>query len=124
MSKNDPAGLPLVPFPRSWRPGEGFLAADKAVDLALEIRRDATGPAGEDYRLEIGPGAVVVTAKDPAGEFHGNQTWRQLQASAREGLDIPCGVIEDGPAFAWRGMLLDCGRHFMDVDFIKRSGNI
>ena len=32
---------------------------------------------------------------------------------------LPCGIIEDGPSFGWRGLLLDCGRHFMPVEVIK-----
>ncbi|MBU8869626.1 MAG: beta-N-acetylhexosaminidase [Gemmatimonadales bacterium] len=120
LKKMDAARLPVVPFPRSWRQGEGFVAAEKAKGMAPEIRQEPGGPAGEDYRLEISPDAVVVTAADSTGAFHGRLTWRQLQAAAASGLDIPCGVIEDGPAYSWRGMLLDCGRHFMDVAFIKR----
>ena len=29
-------------------------------------------------------------------------------------------MIEDYPRFAYRGLMLDCGRHFFDVDFIKQ----
>ena len=35
-------------------------------------------------------------------------------------LALPAVEILDKPRFAWRGMLLDCGRHFMTKDFVKR----
>ncbi len=31
---------------------------------------------------------------------------------------MPCGTIEDRPRFGWRGMMLDCSRHFMPIEFI------
>jgi hexosaminidase len=33
---------------------------------------------------------------------------------------IPAAQIVDQPRYRWRGMLLDCGRHFMDKAFVKR----
>ena len=38
----------------------------------------------------------------------------------KPGFKIPCVEITDNPKFKWRGMLLDCGRHFMDKEFVKR----
>jgi len=28
--------------------------------------------------------------------------------------------VTDAPRFCWRGVLLDCGRHFFGVPFLKR----
>ena len=33
---------------------------------------------------------------------------------------MPAAVIKDAPRFAYRGMMLDVGRHFFSVDFVKR----
>ena len=33
---------------------------------------------------------------------------------------VPGVFIMDQPHFSWRGMLLDCSRHFMEKDFVKR----
>jgi hexosaminidase len=74
----------------------------------------------EGYQLSISPGGVSIRAADPAGAFYAEQTLRQLQgldafraASIEEPAQLPCGVIEDHPRFAWRGVLLDVARHFM-----------
>ncbi|PIE76592.1 hypothetical protein CSA17_01405 [bacterium DOLJORAL78_65_58] len=77
------------------------------------------GLTPEDYRLEIRPDGLRLTATGGAGLFRGVQTLRQLLAAP--GAALPCGVIEDAPAFRWRGMLLDCGRHFMPLDLIKET---
>ena len=33
---------------------------------------------------------------------------------------LPAAVIKDAPRFAYRGMMLDVGRHLFSVDFVKR----
>lgn len=73
----------------------------------------------EGYRLEIRASGMTLTAESRAGLYRGVQTVRQLMAVA--GHQVPCGEIEDQPAFPWRGMLLDCGRHFMPLDVIKET---
>lgn len=82
----------------------------------------AEGFADEHYRLEIAGRGLILTASDPAGIFHGLGTLRQLAVNLDRGggpVLVPTGVIDDGPRFAWRGMLLDCGRHFMELAVIK-----
>ncbi len=85
--------------------------------IALGIVKSLKNLGAEGYRLKIAPRSIVISALKPAGLFYGIQTLRQLIAGQRQ---IPCLEIEDRPRFAWRGMLLDCGRHFMSVDLIKR----
>ncbi|KAI3647804.1 hypothetical protein MP228_008025 [Amoeboaphelidium protococcarum] len=33
-------------------------------------------------------------------------------------FEVPCGAIHDNPQYEWRGMLLDCSRHFMSKELI------
>jgi hexosaminidase len=119
--------LPLIPAPRAWTPTEGTLATSGAV-VTEKMTGQAPAPftgaevpgiEAESYRLEISSGGIHITASDPAGVFRARQTVRQLLESGR--AEIPCGVIEDSPRYRWRGMLLDCGRHFMPLDVIKRA---
>jgi hexosaminidase len=35
-------------------------------------------------------------------------------------VELPFANIYDEPRFEYRGVLLDCGRHFFTVDFIKK----
>lgn len=79
-----------------------------------EAARGALGEEG--YRLEIAPAGARLSAPAPAGLFYGVQTIRQLLPGP-----IPCMRIEDRPRFPWRGLLLDCCRHFFPVEFLKRQ---
>lgn len=90
---------------------------------------DAKEPLGdESYKLIVTSDAVEVRASRPAGLFYGIQTLRQLFSSSTEEpgngphstWKILCVEIEDIPRYRWRGMLLDCSRHFMSTEFIKR----
>ena len=75
----------------------------------------------ESYHLEITPAQAVLTAKNPLGAMHGLQTFLQLVTASPEGFIAPAVTIEDEPRFAWRGLMIDAGRHFQPMDVIKRN---
>ena len=83
----------------------------------------------EGYRLEVNPLQVRLEAFAPEGLFYALQTLRQLlppevesgQRVPKKDWVIPSVEIEDKPRFGWRGLLLDCCRHFMSVEFVKRT---
>ncbi|HTL17641.1 MAG TPA: beta-N-acetylhexosaminidase [Patescibacteria group bacterium] len=82
-------------------------------------------PKAEDYELSVSPDSVIVHAAGSAGLFYGAQTLLQLLAPESRGSDssrwsIPAVRIEDHPRFAWRGFLLDVGRHFFSKSEIKQ----
>ncbi len=136
------SGLPLIPdvrrasmtgesLPAAWNPAPdpsnpaGF--AEEVARLAgpgdrptipLRLAVDAAVmPSAEGYRLEIGQDGIRVTGADAAGIYYGLKTLRQLVALHPSGA--PCGVIEDAPAFAVRGLMHDTGRNFQPVALIK-----
>ncbi|MFJ6566017.1 beta-N-acetylhexosaminidase [Streptomyces sp. NPDC091292] len=88
---------------------------------------DAKGLGDEGYRLDSGSRGVTITARRPAGLFHGVQTLRQLLPAAVEKDTrqsgpwlIAGGTVEDSPRYAYRGAMLDVSRHFFTVDQVKR----
>lgn len=83
----------------------------------------------EAYTLEVGADGVVLQAQQPIGLFRAAQTLRKAlpvvpasatSASASPQVELPYVHIADQPRFAYRGVLLDCARHFFSVDFIKQ----
>lgn len=76
----------------------------------------------EGYYLLIDEQGIVIRANKTNGLFYGIQTLKQLiqtDKKTRE-IKIPSVEIYDYPKFKWRGLNLDCCRHFMSKDFIKR----
>jgi len=74
----------------------------------------------EAYRLSIGPKNIRVTGR-AAGLFYGMQTLTQLlPLGPHSSIELPSLEITDYPRFAYRGALLDVGRHFFSVTYLKK----
>ncbi|MCX0243958.1 beta-N-acetylhexosaminidase [Streptomyces drozdowiczii] len=113
------------------RPSTGFALPVTTKDGADGIRLRLDPRAGklgaEGYTLTSGRGNVTITARQPAGLFHGVQTLRQLLPAQVERdtrqkgpWRIAGGSITDTPRYAYRGAMLDVARHFFSVDEVKR----
>ncbi len=83
----------------------------------------------EEYSLNVGSEKIVVTAAKPAGFFYALQTLKQLMPrNVMAGVpdndikewSVPAVEINDSPRFAWRGFMLDEGRHFYGKEEIKK----
>jgi hexosaminidase len=92
--------------------------------VSLEIDANVPDHHAEAYDLEVHPTKIALKARTVMGLFRGVQTLLQLiplPDSAKSDIyQIPCCRIVDRPRFTWRGLNLDCVRHFMTKDFIKR----
>jgi hexosaminidase len=75
----------------------------------------------ESYHLQITANEVHLEAANPLGVLHGLQTFLQLVRATPQGFAVPAMTIDDQPRFAWRGLMLDVGRHFMPVDVVYRT---
>ena len=107
-----PDNLSIVPNPVSMQiGGRGAKAKAKVV-----TRTDAT-LAPEEYILKIADGKIEIAGGSEAGVFWGKQTLAQIKTQC--GKKLPGVLIQDKPAFAYRGLHLDCCRHFFTVDEVK-----
>ncbi len=134
----------LTDLPNRWNAGylQTFLSAptgfplpvrtsDQAGPNSIRLRLDpelaALGPEG--YRLTVSPTQVTVVAPQTTGVFYGLQSLRQLlpiQIEERRlvpGVDwqVACLIITDRPRFAWRGFMLDEGRHFQGRETVLQT---
>jgi hexosaminidase len=106
-------------------PGSGTASANS---ILLTTSGADTALGAEGYELIATPGGVAIRALTPAGVFYGIQTLRQLLPPAVfspgsvQGVawTVPAVQIWDKPALAWRGLMLDVGRHIFSVDDVKR----
>ena len=115
---------PALDFRLNILPGGN--KSENTIHLRLDADLARLGPEG--YRLVVDNRTINVTASAPAGIFYAAQTLRQLLPEAifkplptpGQKWDILAVEIEDSPRFAWRGAMMDVGRHFMPKEFILR----
>jgi len=75
----------------------------------------------ESYTLKVETSGVVLDAPTDIGVLRGLETLLQLLSADERGYYFPSATIEDKPRFAWRGLMIDVGRHFQPVEVIKRN---
>lgn len=98
--------------------------AGKQPSIELLIDKKIAG--NESYAIEVSKKGIKIKAATDAGLFYGIQTLRKSIANiVSEGeqvetVSLPAATITDTPKFGYRGMMLDCSRHFFCLDFIKK----
>lgn len=135
----------LIPAPSSMELGDGTFTVGKVckikvpkkcaatADIMSEYLNDIYGvtvkkgrgivfkldsdAAHESYELTVNAKGVKITG-DEAGLFYGMRTLQQLMD--QYGTDIPFITVKDAPRFEWRGLMLDCGRYFFSVEYVKK----
>ncbi|MER5640610.1 family 20 glycosylhydrolase [Kitasatospora sp. NPDC002227] len=85
-----------------------------AGDIALTLG-DASLPA-EGYRMTVGP-SITVQAGTDTGAFYGTRTILQL---LHQSPTITAGTAVDWPTKAERGLMIDQGRKFFTVTWVKQ----
>ncbi|UXN23766.1 beta-N-acetylhexosaminidase [Curtobacterium flaccumfaciens] len=122
-------GLPVRDALDDTAPGAGTIALRVADDPSLPA--GPTTPEGEraeSFRLTVTPDGIDVVGGSPAGVFYGVQALLQLLPPdvyrrgrvATGPWSVPAVVVEDAPAFAWRGVMLDVARHFRTKHEVMR----
>lgn len=92
--------------------------ADNQIRLALT---DVPG-GSEAYRLNVSKKTVTIDGATHAGVFYGMQTvMKSLPiVKGEKQVLLPAVEIADAPRFAYRAFMIDCGRHFFSVDYLKK----
>lgn len=97
----------------------GTLPGSKDRVLSVQWKVAASVPqtgGDEGYTLAVDSSGVALQAHTIWGVLHGLTTLAQLTMS--EGVRV-CH-IEDGPAFPWRGLMLDPARRFLPIPLLER----
>ena len=75
----------------------------------------------ESYTLAVTPSQIQLKAPTVVGALRGMQTLLQLVQVSGNHYLVPAVTIADSPRFRWRGLMVDCGRHFEPVPVLKRT---
>ena len=124
--------VPAVEMSGEIKPGEiaaGKRGSDNAMTMCLTGAYKDLGSEG--YKLEINPSSIILEAQQTAGLFYGVQTLLQLlppevesvksfKVTTSNRLTFPALKIRDIPRYPYRGMHLDCCRHFFPKSFVKK----
>lgn len=75
----------------------------------------------DSYDLTVTDECVFISGRG-GGLLDGAMTFLQLLPAEKKAgkIEIPGMTVYDSPRFAYRGMHLDCARHFFPVDFVKK----
>jgi len=95
-------------------------------DILVRLTDSIAQPEG--YHLEINSNSITIEAGTPAGVFYAVQSLLQLLPTEIESpilvknvqWKVQAVVIEDAPAFTYRGLMLDVARHFMPYSFLEK----
>ncbi|MFD6681812.1 family 20 glycosylhydrolase [Micromonospora parva] len=99
-----------VPVVSSATPGTG--------DILLTLANTDAGIGDQGYLLAAGP-TIVIRANAAAGVYYGTQTLLQMIKQSATRTTVPTGTIRDYPQFRDRGVMLDVGRHFYEMDYLE-----
>ncbi|MBT9333259.1 family 20 glycosylhydrolase [Acidipila sp. 4G-K13] len=108
----------------------GLLIANLPADSAsatLTVDVDGPGEAiqsddeNESYSLDVTPSGAHLHAATDIGAMHGLETLLQLVQPDGEQFILPAVSIQDAPRFRWRGLMIDCGRHFIPFPVLLRT---
>lgn len=104
---------------QQWTAAFPALTFDKGAARAVHIQLTETNQTKneEGYQLRITPRAIHIEATTMTGVFYALQTLRQLEAQG----SVACCEIKDAPQYPYRGLMLDCSRHFWTKEFILKQ---
>lgn len=106
--------------------GLSKIAGNGSVKGFIFLKDNAMGP--EEYSIDITKKTCVVKASAYNGFLYAIQTLKQLtdvtifsdKVDPAQKFMFPVVSIKDKPRFAYRGMHLDCARHFFSVEEVKK----
>lgn len=106
-------------------PGDKKVAVRMSLDYPKakgEVESDLTEQQKEAYMIKVDKKGIAIIARQPIGLFRAAQTLRKSLPIVKNAdkVELPYAEIFDEPRFEYRGVLLDCGRHYFTVEFIKK----
>lgn len=93
----------------------------KAGDIVLSIKKNKQ-LGDEGYTLNIGS-AVELSANTAQGLFWATRTLLQVAEQHKDG-QLPKGKTVDVPEYKLRGFMIDCGRKFIPMSYLRNLAKI
>lgn len=104
---------------RFWQMDAGSRGKQPLVTFRQINSPLSSAESKEGYTLIVSEKGVEISAGEFSGFFNALQTVRQLIRKDNKKYSMPYCRIKDAPAFPVRGLMLDVGRNYMSVPFLK-----
>ena len=104
---------------RFWQMDSGSRGKQPLVTFRQINSPLSSAESKEGYTLIVSEKGVEISAGEFSGFFNALQTVRQLIRKDNKKYSMPYCRIKDAPAFPVRGLMLDVGRNYMSVPFLK-----
>ena len=94
----------------------------KMKDNQIRLSLDLSIKGNEAYEIKATPKVLRLSGSTPAGVFYGLQTLTKALPIVKnvEQVELPSVMITDSPRFVYRAFLIDVGRHFFSIEYLKK----
>lgn len=103
----------IIPEPKKILPGGEGCAGHV-------IRENKLNPAfgEEEYRLQLKADGIWIEGGSEKACLYAEMSLEQIRLQCGE--DLPCLTVEDSPEYSWRAFHIDCARHFIPAEELKK----
>ena len=107
----------VIPYPVQVEMQRGTVRLPLSAPESVRI--DTTMAHADEYRLTLSRKGIGIVAQSTAGLQYARETLAQLRA--QYGEELPALTVTDYPRYEWRGLMLDCSRHFYSLEYLKKQ---
>lgn len=94
-------------------------AATRANDIVFDLDTSLANIGSQGYKIDIGSNdKITIKAKTSTGLYYATRTLLQILKQDAN-TNIPKGIIEDYPGLKGRMVMLDAGRKYWEIDYLK-----
>ena len=103
---------------------------DKQEKKQIRLALNAGDPKSEAYSLVVNKAGITISATSHVGIFYGIQSVMKAlpithnknvkNAKNVKSVSLPAVEVKDAPRFAYRAFMIDVGRHYFSVPYLKK----
>ena len=94
----------------------------KMANNQIRLSLNSSIKGNEAYEIKTTSKVLMLSGSTPAGVFYGLQTLTKALPIAKnvKQVELPSVMISDSPRFVYRAFLIDVGRHFFSIEYLKK----
>ena len=94
----------------------------KMANNQIRLSLNSSIKGNEAYEIKATSKVLMLSGSTPAGVFYGLQTLTKALPIAKnvKQVELPSVMISDSPRFVYRAFLIDVGRHFFSIEYLKK----